>query len=146
MGVRFWRRIIFAGAVISTCPLISCVKFGEAIKDGTMAIGAENQMMLVRSDPPSFGYYRLESQKRDYPDIGLFVKKKGVPDFLAEASNSNGHYAIFYYLRVRHAFICRTSMEEGQQVQFAGPYPITDKEYRILNDFRHTLKKTASTH
>jgi hypothetical protein len=127
------------GAVLAVAVLHSCSRVEEAVKNTGLVLGPENQMMLIRQDPPSYGFERLEIQKRIYPDIGLFVKKKGTPDFMAEANNSNGHYFIFYYLRIRHAFICRTTVRENQKVRFAGPYPITDKEHQVLTGFRHSL-------
>ena len=92
--------------------------------------------MLVREDPPSFGYDRLKSLSRIYPDLAFFIKQRGAPDFLAETDAASRDYFILYYLKARHAFACRTGQEAGQGIEFAGPYPITDKEYRILSGFR----------
>ena len=97
--------------------------------------------MLVRNDPPSFGYQRLVSQAHAYPDLGLFVTKHGVPDFLAETGNRERRYFILYYLKQRHAFACRTHSGDSRAVEFAGPYPITDGEYKLLDGFRHTAAK-----
>jgi len=101
---------------------------------------ARNQMMLVRKEPPTFGYYRLTSLERIYPDLAMFVQKKGNPDFLAETTNHGRNYFIVYYLKPRQAFACRTRPGQHQALEFAGPYPITDKEYRILDGFRSEKK------
>ena len=92
--------------------------------------------MLVRRDPPSFGYYRLSSQAQTYPDIGVFVASRGVPDFLAETGNSDRHYFILYYLKNREAYACRTRSGSTTGVEFAGPYPITAREFKLLDGFR----------
>lgn len=97
---------------------------------------ARNQMMLVRQEPPTFGYYRLTSLERNYPDLELFIKKRGTPDFLAETDAASRDYFILYYLKPRHAFACRTRAGNTKAVEVAGPYPITDKEYGILEGFR----------
>lgn len=103
---------------------------------GTSSSAAKDQIMLVRKEPPSFGFQRLASQSGVYPDIGVFVQAHGLPDFLAETGNQERRYFILYYLRERHAFACRTRARGTQAVEFAGPYPITDREYRLLQAFR----------
>lgn len=108
---------------------------------GSMAAAARNQIMLVRKDPPSFGFQRLEQQSRVYPDLGFFVAKHGQPDFLAETGERNRRYFILYYLRDREAFACRTRPGGDHLVEFAGPYPITDREFRLLDDFRRDPSK-----
>ncbi len=102
-----------------------------------MAAAAKDQIMLVRQDPPSFGYQRLEMETRVYPDLAVLVAKRGLPDFLAETDNSERRYFILYYLKDRQAYACRT--REGTKrgaLEFAGPYPITDGEFRLLDGFR----------
>ncbi len=116
--------------------LVSCGTVNEVIQESSIAMGGGNQMMLVRRDPASFGYVRMGILGQNYPDIRRFVKTKGVPDFFAEANNSSGHYCLFYYLRKRHAFISRICSSRAQTVQFAGPYPITDKELDVLTEFQ----------
>ncbi len=98
--------------------------------------------MLVRKTPPSFGYQRLLTQTDHFPDLGIFVKKHGIPDFLAETGNSERRYFILYYLGSRHAFACRTQAGSNQSVEFAGPYPITQGEFKLLNGFRRNAAKS----
>jgi hypothetical protein len=98
--------------------------------------GGNGSIMLVRQEPPSFGYQRLASQSQIYPDLGAFVGKKGTPDFLAETHNRQRHYFILYYLEKRQAIACRSRAGEQGLVEFAGPYPITKREYRLLDGFR----------
>ena len=97
---------------------------------------ARNQMMLVRKEPPTFGYYRLTSLARIYPDLEFFIQKRGTPDFLAETGNHSRNYFIVYYLKARQAFACRSRPGQRGAIEFAGPYPITEKEYRTLDGFR----------
>lgn len=93
--------------------------------------------MLVRREPPSFGFQRLTTQAVAYPDLGTFVSRRGMPNFLAETSNSDRHIFILYYLGDREAFACRTGKGSNQTIEFSGPYPITPREFRLLDDFRH---------
>lgn len=123
---------------------ISCTQVGDSWMFGSMAAAAKDQIMLVRRDPPSFGYQRLEYQSRAYPDLGFFVSKHGQPDFLAETGERDHQYFILYYLKDREAFACRTKSAAGS-VEFAGPYPITDREFRLLNDFRRDPSKKPTT-
>lgn len=97
---------------------------------------ARNQMMLVRENPPTFGHYRLTLLEKSYPDLTLFVGKHGNPDFLAETANSGRNYYILYYLDRRHAYACRTRVGQKASLEFAGPYPITRKEFKILDEMR----------
>lgn len=110
---------------------------------GSMAAASNNQIMLVRSQPASFGYQRLTNQSGVYPDLGVFISQKGLPDFLAETHNKDRHYFILYYLNHREAYACRTPSARTRKVEFAGPYPITDREYRVLDGFRKESARQA---
>ena len=114
----------------------SCATFEESGLPGSASSMARNQIMPVVAEPESFGHYRLVTQMRYYPDMGLFVAKHGVPDFLAETGNGRQQYFILYYLDSRRAFAARTRAPNRQRLEFAGPYPITDKERVILRDLR----------
>jgi hypothetical protein len=114
----------------------ACTPVGDSWVVGSMAAAANDQIMLVRAEPPSFGHERLASQIRRYPDLAFFVSQRGLPDFLAETGTGERHYFILYYLKDRQAFACRTRSRRGNAVQFAGPYPITDREFDLLDGFR----------
>jgi len=113
--------------------LAGCARFEESGLPGSAASMARNQIMLVRKDPPSFGYYRLESQQSIYPDLTFFIEKRGEPDFVAETGDEGRHYFILYYLRQRQAYACRSNPEHPHAIEFAGPYPITEREFRTLD-------------
>lgn len=126
-----------AFGLLAGCALFtSCGIVESPLIPGSQAAAAKDQIMLVRQEPPSFGYQRLVTQAHDFPDLGLFVAKYGVPDFLAETGSRERQYFILYYLRQRHAFACRTRLQTPRTVEFSGPYPITDKEYKLLDGFR----------
>jgi hypothetical protein len=103
---------------------------------GGMSAAAQNQIMLVRQEPPSFGFRRLSAQASVHPDLGFFVSQQGVPNFLAETGRGDRHYFILYYLSSRKAYVCRIRGGRSEVVEFAGPYPITAREYRMLDAFR----------
>ncbi len=133
----------WSGPVIGLMALLvaSCARVGDTLLYGIDAAAAKDQIMLVRKEPPSFGFQRLETQSQVYPDLRVFVSKHGSPDFLAETGSGDRKYFILYYLKVRKAFACRTQVENRQAVEFAGPYPITEKEFRLLEDFRRDPSK-----
>lgn len=114
----------------------SCSQVGDTLMLGSEAAAAKDQIMLVRKDPPSFGFQRLTTQAGVYPDLQFFVDRKGLPNFLAETGSHERKYFILYYLKDREAFACRTRVENPNAVEFAGPYPITEREYRLLDGFR----------
>jgi hypothetical protein len=113
-----------------------CATFEESGLPGSASSMARNQIMLVRSEPESFGHYRLVSLRRNYPDLDLFVAKRGTPDFLAEASNGGQKYYILFYLNERQSYSARTRAPHPKRLEFSGPYPITDKERRTLNEMK----------
>ena len=122
---------------------VSCSAGGNGQFAGSDANAAKDQIMLVRREPPSFGFRRLGAVAEIYPDMKVFVARKGVPDFLAETRNRERQYFIFYYLPDREAFACRTTGRHS--VEFAGPYPITDREFRLLSNFRRDPSQRLAT-
>jgi hypothetical protein len=129
-----WVRC--AGAAAMLWLAIGCATFEESGLPGSASSMARNQIMLVRAEPESFGHYRLTSLMRIYQDLDLFVAKRGMPDFLAETSNSRQNYYILYYLNDRQAFAARTRAPHPTRLEFAGPYPVTEHEKRTLLDLR----------
>ncbi len=130
-----WARVL--GLAVAGWLATSCGPVADHWQAGGMAAAAKDQIMLVRREPPSFGYQRLEMETRAYPDLAVLLAKRGVPDFLAETDNRERRYFILYYLTERHAYACRTPEgNKRQALEFAGPYPITDGEFRLLDGFR----------
>lgn len=125
--------IAFTGLLAVSCAQVS---------DTWNSVVANDQMMLVRAEPPSFGFNRLATQSQTYPDLAVFVSQRGLPDFLAETGSQDSHYLILYYLKKRQAFACLTRPGKNRAVEFRGPNPITDKEFRLLDDFRRDPSKT----
>jgi hypothetical protein len=113
-----------------------CAPVADQMLTRVEANVARDQMMLVRATPPTFGYQRLITNMRDYPDLATFVDQRGLPDFLAETGDRTRRYLILYYLRDREAFACRTISPRSSAVEFAGPYPITDREFKTLDGIR----------
>lgn len=116
--------------------LSGCGPVADAWLTGWTDSTANDRIMLVRADPPSFGYSRLSRQARLYPDLAMFVASRGLPGFIAEITNRDRHYVILYYLGDCEAFACRTMGAGSRQVEFAGPYPITPREIKMLEGFR----------
>jgi hypothetical protein len=118
--------------------LVSCGTVSEVIHESSIAIGGHNQMMLVRQNPPSYGYQRMQVLGEIHQEIQVFLKVKNVPDFFAETFNTGEQYCLFYYLGKRHAYICRITGTGAKKVRFSGPYPVTDKELKLLSDFQRS--------
>lgn len=122
-----------SAAILSTQ---GCAPVADQMLTRVEANVARDQMMLVRATPPTFGYQRLLTNMRDFPDLATFVDQRGLPDFLAETGDRTRRYLILYYLRDREAFACRTVSPRSNAVEFAGPYPITDREFKTLDGIR----------
>jgi len=122
-------------------PLLLC---GACAPTGHNAAGyvrrttsaANDHIMLVRHAPPTFGFQRLSALSTLYPDLGIFLNQEGYPEFLAETNKGENRYLILYYIGPRKAFACRSGAGNSRQVEFSGPYPVTEKEVRTLQDLR----------
>ena len=121
--------------------LTSCASFEESGLPGSAASMAHNQIMMVSADPATFGHYRLTSLMRIYPDLDLFVAKRGMPEFLAETSNSRQHYYFLFYLKERQTYVARTRPPQRERLEFSGPYPVTDKEKQTLRELQKNQPK-----
>jgi len=104
-----------------------------------------NQMMLVRESSGSLGYRKLMAKSQESVDLRTFIDQKGLPDFVAEANSSNRDYLIFYYLDRHQAFACRTRGRGNSNVEFAGPYPITNGEWKLLSGVKSRAGTAAAT-
>jgi len=130
------RSVSIFSALFLPLLIPSCARVADEWLTGFEASAAKDQIMLIREEPPSFGYQRLSTQARTYPDFGIFIQQNGLPDFMAETANRDRRYLILYYLKERHAYACRTKSPRAKAVEFAGPYPITKREYELLDGFR----------
>jgi hypothetical protein len=136
MGVIMTRWFPVIGAAAMAFGLGGCATFEESGLPGSAASMAHNQMMFVREEPETFGHYRLTSLAKLKPDLDAFIRTRGMPDFLAETRNRGRSYYILYYLKDRQAFASRTRVGQGRSLEFAGPYPVTDKEFETLDAIR----------
>ena len=127
--------------LVASCLLLGACAPNHGWLSRSPASAANNQMMLVRDDPDSFGYQRLMVKAQQFPDLGIFIEDTGLPDFFAETSSGERQYLIFYYLRQRQAFACRGKGADSNEVEFSGPYSITDSEYRLLSEAKFEAEK-----
>jgi len=127
----------FAALLLSLL-LVSCGGSGWAER------AANDRIMLVRAQPPTLGYHRLEQESAKHADLATFLGKKGRPDFVAETHSDDRHYMILYYLDKETAYAAR-SWKGQQMIEFAGPYPITKQEVKILGDLKdNSVQQTHS--
>jgi hypothetical protein len=121
----------------------ACRPLGDAWVSGWTESQANDQIMLVRQEPRTLGFQRLESQSGVYPDLGVFLRVHGMPDFLAESTTSNRHFLILYYLDNRCAFACRAKDPSTRIIEFSGPYPITEREFQLLEGLKREAGKNT---
>jgi hypothetical protein len=118
-------------AVALSAAAASCASYEQSGLPGSASSMARDRIMQVRREPLSFGLIRLSSLERSHPELRQFLAVKGMPDYLAETSNSGRSYYILYYLVPRQAFAVRTK-PGGRGLEFAGPYPVTEGEVSTL--------------
>lgn len=106
---------------------------------------ARDRIMLVRDRPETLGHKRLVYQASSHPDLADFLRKRGEPDFIAETSSDNRQYMILYYLDSRKAFACRSWRDRADDIEFAGPYKMTERETGILRELQERSVHTADT-
>ncbi|TAE75045.1 MAG: hypothetical protein EAZ65_03280 [Verrucomicrobia bacterium] len=99
---------------------------------------AKDRIMLVRTTPETLGHRRLIHQSNAHPDLDQFLKRKGFPDFIAEASSEDRQYLILYYLDSSLAFSGRTRRSPGTRMDFDGPYPMTGHECSLLRELQRS--------
>lgn len=121
--------------------LSACAPVRRGWDAGWSERAAKDRIMLVREAPQTLGHRRLVYQSAAHPDLGNFLKGKGLPDFIAETSTDDRQYLILYYLDSRRAFACRTRRSPGTVIDFAGPYPITDRETKLLRQLQENSRQ-----
>ena len=125
-----------AAAIAAVIACTACTPLADGMLTRVEARVAQDQLMFVRQQPPTFGYHRLLTSMREFPDLATFVNQRGMPDFIAETGDRSQRFIILYYLAERQAFACRTISSRSRAVEFAGPYPITDREFQTLSAIR----------
>ena len=114
----------------------ACAPVHQGRDAGWTERAAQDRIMLVRNTPETLGHRRLVYQSAAHPDLGEFLQGKGFPDFIAETSSDDRQYLILYYLDSKRAFACRTRRGGGTESDFAGPYPMTERETKVLRDLQ----------
>jgi hypothetical protein len=132
------RHSFFAIILIIASTLSSCAPHRAAWNSGWTEKEANNSIMLVIEKPETLGWKRLQYQSTLHPEFRDFLTHLGTPDCIAETTQSQRHYLILYYLKNRQAYSFRNDKRHvSKPVEVSGPYPITDKEYRLLSEFQN---------
>lgn len=113
-----------------------CRPVADAWMTGWTGAEANDRIMLIRQEPRSLGYQRMQSQAGVYPDLGVFLDHRGMPDFLAESTSNKRHFLILYYLDASSAYACRAKAPSTREIEFAGPYAMTRKEVNLLREMK----------
>lgn len=137
------RPILLLLACLQMMVAPSCAPSGTFGYLQRTSSAANDHIMLVRQSPPTFGFNRLRALAENYPDLGIFLKSKGLPTFLAETKRGENRYLILYYPDSRQAFACRSGAQRSRQIEFSGPYPITDNELETLGKLQNGANSAA---
>lgn len=131
------RLFVFTICLLLIFPLTQCAPYRAAWNSGWTETEANNSIMLVIADPPTLGWRRVQNHATLHPEFQVLLNQLGSPDCIAESTQDRRHYLILYYLKKREAYSCRNDTRSvSKPMEFSGPYPITDKEYRLLSDFQ----------
>jgi len=116
--------------------LATCSPTGVSREAGRTERAAQDRIMLVRNSPETLGHRRLVYQSATHPDLNVFLKDEGLPDFIAETSSDDRQYLVLYYLDARQGWMCRTHRLPNARVHFAGPYSMTKRETAVLRELQ----------
>lgn len=130
------KSLLLLPFLLSTCGPVS-----RGWEVGWSERAAQDRIMLVRNAPETLGHRRLTYQSAAHPNLDVFLKEKGFPDFIAETSSEDRQYLILYYLDSKNAFACRTRRGPGAAIDFAGPYSMTDRETKVLRELQEGSKQ-----
>jgi hypothetical protein len=134
MNTKAFAKLVSLSVFAVFCGSCTPARNSSFLRRTTSA--ASDHIMLVRQNPSSLGFQRLSAFSLQYPDLAVFLSQRRYPDFLAETNKGGNRYLILYYLESRNAFACRCGERGSIQVEFSGPYPITDGEAKTLRDLR----------
>lgn len=130
--MKHWYNLKLLALCIALAVLDGCSSWQNTGYLYRTSSAANNHIMLVREKPQTFGFKRLIALSRHYPGLALFLERESLPRYLAETRKSGNHYLILYYSDQRRAFACRSDKGSSHQVEFSGPYPITESELKTL--------------
>jgi hypothetical protein len=131
-----WKTVGYGMVGLVLALTSACRPVADAWMTGWTGGQANDRIMLVRQEPRSLGYQRMLSQSGVYPDLEVFLERWGMPDFLAESSANHRHFLILYYQEAKTAYACRAKAPSTREIEFAGPYPMTEREYRLLRQLK----------
>jgi hypothetical protein len=131
-----WRKnwVWLPGLAVLLCS--ACQPVSDAWMAGWTRSESQDQIMLVRKDPPSLGQRRLTSLAGVYPDLGGFLRAHGSPEFLAETHTSNRHFLVLYYLTTQTSYVCQAKQPSTREISPAVPYTMSRRECNLLKDFQ----------
>jgi hypothetical protein len=135
---------MMALSFIAVWAMNSCSSVGNTGYLYQTAGAAHDHMMLVRENPPTFGYERLSALSQYYPDLAEFIKRERLPRYYAETSSGGSRYLILYYPKRSEAFACRSLSKLSHQIEFSGPYPITKNELETLGELEADIAQDFS--
>ena len=125
---------------MAACLLLSNCMPG-AWSDGVV----RDRIMLVNESPETVGYRQITELAATRPDLVQFFDRHGLPDFIAETASDDRRYVVLYYLKPKHAFALRTWSGTVDPVDFAGPYPMTQKEIQTLSEMKQEFVPQSDT-
>lgn len=132
------RFVFFPVVFFIASILLSCAPYHAVWNSGWTEKDANNSVMLVIEKPQTLGWKRLQYHSTLHPEFSDFLSLLGTPDCIAETTQSQRHYLILYYLKKRQAYSFRNDTRRiSRPAEVSGPYPISDKEYRLLSEFQN---------
>jgi hypothetical protein len=138
-------RLFLTSLLLATL-IVSCAPYRAAWKSGWTEKAANNSVMLVHAHPPTLGWKRLQYQSTLHPEFHEFLVHLGTPDCIAETTHTERHYLILYYLNERKAYSFRNDTRSvSKPIEVAGPYPISEKEHRLLSEFQQRALRSRKS-
>lgn len=139
--MKFPRYASIACVIVTSAVLSSCQTTGNSKQLYATSAEANNKMMLLNKNVDTFGERRMTALSENYPSVATFLKHKGKPRYFAESMEDDDHMIVFYYPEHRKAYGCRYAIGSTTDMEFVGPFPITDQEMDHLSELENGKSK-----
>lgn len=130
--MKIERHALIVCAFVTIAPLISCQLTGKSKQLYATSSEANNKIMSLNKNVKTIGERRIKALSENYPSVATFLENKGNPKYLAESIEHDDHMIVFYYPEEKKAYACRYAIGSTTEMEFSGPFPITDQEMAYL--------------
>ncbi len=139
------NRLLRLGTLVAACAsLASCQTYkSQAYLGWTQAEAGGIQ--IVRENPPSLAWKRLQAHADVNAAVKLFLQEKGMPDYLLESHGLLEVRLCCFYEKKNEAWLILAKGYQPAGTRLLGPEPIGEKDRRLFKAIDE-LQRAASAY